>query len=108
MHSEVEREFSFVGWLLQMFLAYVGPSAALVAAAEVAEVRSSNAWPWLVLYYAAVAALAAAAARGTYALFPSSPIEGRWVWLAPLALEMFGLVVRRGDAGTFPRQDSSA
>lgn len=92
MRQQVERAFSFVGWLLQLLLAYIGPSAALMVAASVASIDSTYAWPWWVFNYAAVAVLAAVTALGVSALFPGLAIQGRWVWVLPVIFEISSLV----------------
>jgi hypothetical protein len=82
----IEREFSFGGWAAQWFLAYLGPVFALTVLESLAGATDSAVWQ--VTGYLVVLLLAGASALGVSVVGPSSPKEGRMVWVLPVAVEV--------------------
>jgi hypothetical protein len=95
MFQEVEREKSFVSWLLQLLAAYCGPVVLLVLIETWINARwdtfaqdtsATDAFAYL------FSAVAASALAFVVALVASdSPNEGRWVFTLPTTLVLGGM-----------------
>jgi hypothetical protein len=84
MFPEDEREFSFLGWAFQSVLAFCTAFAGYFAFGIY--VATADTPVWQVLDYLIVLALAIALALVASRVAPTSTIEGRWVWVAPVGL----------------------
>jgi len=82
---EIEREFSFFGYGFQLVLAYFGTLLGLFIFTIAAGPRADSA-VWQILDYIIILLLAVALALAVSRLAPTSTIEGRWVWVAPVGL----------------------
>ncbi len=87
---EIEREFSFFGYGFQLVLVYTGTLIGLFALALALGPRADSP-VGQILYYPAVLLLAVALALAISRLAPTSTIEGRWVWVAPVGLVAFAI-----------------
>jgi hypothetical protein len=85
---EIEREFSFFGYGFQLVLAYFGTLIGLFIFAIAVGPRADGP-VWQILYYPIVLLLAVVLALAVSRLAPTSTIEGRWVWVAPVGLVAF-------------------
>jgi lysylphosphatidylglycerol synthetase-like protein (DUF2156 family) len=92
---EIEREFSFFGYGFQLVLAYFGTLIGLfifaIAMEHAASATDSPAWAVVTYFFCLL--LAVALALAVSALAPTSNIEGRWVWVAPVGLVAVGVVL---------------
>ncbi len=79
---EIEREWSFVSWVLQLLLAYCGTLAALFRI-EIA-LNGTDSIPWQLLSYLLALLIGAALALVISAVAPWSANAGRWVWVIPV------------------------
>ena len=91
---EIEREFSFFGYGFQLVLAYFGTLIGLfIFAITLEHVAAPTDTPaWAVVEYLFDLLVAVALALAVSRLAPTSTIEGRWVWLAPVGLVTLAVI----------------
>jgi hypothetical protein len=88
---ETQREFSFFGYGFQLVLAYFGTLIGFFVVAIALGPRADSP-VWQILYYPVVLLLAVGLALAVSRLAPTSTIEGRWVWVAPIGLVTLAVV----------------
>jgi hypothetical protein len=91
---EIEREFSFFGygfqWLLAYFGTLIGSFVFGIALGSIAPHTDTPAWAAVEYFFCLLLAIVLALAVS--ALAPTSYIEGRWVWMAPVGLVALAVV----------------
>jgi len=90
MFQEIERPFSFAGWVLQLIFAYCAP--VIVLAVLDGAIHATDSAAWQVFNYGVVCLLSVAAAWGMSALVVGSVREGRWVWVLPASVELLCVI----------------
>lgn len=89
MFEEIERDYSFLFWVLQSVLAFFGP---LMAWAFISiEMNLQDTIRPQIAGYAFVAAAACGCALVVGRFFRSSALEGVWIWPIPVIILLWGV-----------------
>jgi hypothetical protein len=98
MFEELERDYSYLSWILQSLLAFFGPIILLMILASLLEPYGDTPTS-LVLEYLFIAFAGFALALALAAIARSSPSEGRFVSVVPVSLVLLICVRQAASFG---------
>lgn len=90
MYREIEREFFFPSWVIQLFVVYCGPILAIGMLENA--IGLSDSYTTEVLENFLVAMAGAGLARLVSSTWRDAPIEGALVWMIPTGLMAMGMI----------------